>query len=222
VPGFVSHSVFITATWIAAICGGIGIVAAFVSAIVGYQLTENALVEKDIQISAARNEAMIEVAKSNAIAKAAEEETAKTKLQLAQEIERNTERGLLKQQYEAIQSLKGKISEINLRWSPAADAAFFAKDIEIAFRQADITVHHIDAPKDFWFTGIDVWEPGYAAGEGPVFKALSAAQLVTSSSLPPMKDGPPTVSVGVKPGGLKYSSYSRSGYWDEKGFHPSD
>jgi len=51
--GFVSHSVFIVATWVAAIFGGIGIGAAFVSAIVGYQLTENALSDARIKISEA-------------------------------------------------------------------------------------------------------------------------------------------------------------------------
>ena len=48
---FVSPTVFIVATWIAAICGGIGIAAAFVSAIVGYQLTETSLQEANVKIA---------------------------------------------------------------------------------------------------------------------------------------------------------------------------
>jgi hypothetical protein len=51
-PALVSQSVFIAATWIAAIFGGIGIGAAFVSAIVGYQLTEEALSDARIKIAA--------------------------------------------------------------------------------------------------------------------------------------------------------------------------
>jgi len=50
---FVSNSVFLTATWIAAICGGIGVGAAFVSAIVGYRLTEEALTESNLKIAEA-------------------------------------------------------------------------------------------------------------------------------------------------------------------------
>lgn len=81
-PGFVSHSVFIVATWIAAICGGIGIGAAFISAIVGYQLTENSLTDAnekiatarsdaDSKIGVAREEAKVELGKAQAdIAKA--------------------------------------------------------------------------------------------------------------------------------------------------------
>jgi hypothetical protein len=50
---FVSPTVFIVATWLAAILGGIGIGAAFISAIVGYQLTERALRESDVKIAEA-------------------------------------------------------------------------------------------------------------------------------------------------------------------------
>ena len=66
--GFVSHSVFIAATWIAAIFGGIGIGAAFVSAIVGYQLTEKTLSDSQIKIAAANavgETAKAEAAKAN-------------------------------------------------------------------------------------------------------------------------------------------------------------
>jgi hypothetical protein len=55
--GLVSHSVFIAATWVAAIFGGIGIGAAFVSAIVGYQLTEESLAEANRRIAEANAQA---------------------------------------------------------------------------------------------------------------------------------------------------------------------
>jgi hypothetical protein len=48
---WVSHSAFIGAIWIAAIFGGIGIGAAFISAIVGYQLTEESLAEANRRIA---------------------------------------------------------------------------------------------------------------------------------------------------------------------------
>jgi hypothetical protein len=49
----VSPSVFIVATLVAAIFRGVGIAAAFVSAIVGYQLTEAALRDSNVKIAEA-------------------------------------------------------------------------------------------------------------------------------------------------------------------------
>jgi hypothetical protein len=49
----ISPTVFIVATWIAAVCSGIGVAAAFMSAVVGYQLTENALSESNSKIAEA-------------------------------------------------------------------------------------------------------------------------------------------------------------------------
>jgi hypothetical protein len=48
---FVSPTVFIVATWLAAICGGVGVAAALVSAIVGYQLAEKSLQDSDVKIA---------------------------------------------------------------------------------------------------------------------------------------------------------------------------
>jgi hypothetical protein len=66
--GLVSHAGFLVVTWIAAIFGGIGIAAAFLSAIIGYRLTEDALLEANTKISEARIEAdaKIEVAREEA------------------------------------------------------------------------------------------------------------------------------------------------------------
>lgn len=68
------HSVFIVSTIVAAIFGGIGIGAAFISAIVGYQLTEVALGEANERIAVADargEEAKAQVEKAQAdIAKA--------------------------------------------------------------------------------------------------------------------------------------------------------
>lgn len=50
---FVSPAVFIIATWLAAFCGAVGVSAAFISAIVGYQLTEKSLKESDVKIAEA-------------------------------------------------------------------------------------------------------------------------------------------------------------------------
>jgi hypothetical protein len=47
----ISPTVFIVATWIAAVCGGVGIAAAFVSAIVGYQLSEKAVTDSNVKIA---------------------------------------------------------------------------------------------------------------------------------------------------------------------------
>jgi hypothetical protein len=84
VSGFVSHSAFIVATWVAAVFGGIGIGAAFISAIIGYQLTEEALSDANTKISAARDEAKAigdkaaaDIATANKVIAEARAETAK-------------------------------------------------------------------------------------------------------------------------------------------------
>jgi hypothetical protein len=102
--GWASHSVFIAATWVAAIFGGIGVGAAFISAIVGYQLTEDALSDANREIASAREEARVEIEKTRseankAVAEAqvditrataetakANERTAELKLALEKEI----------------------------------------------------------------------------------------------------------------------------------------
>jgi len=58
---FISPSVFVVATWLAAICGAVSIASTLVSAIVGYQLAEKST-----------REANVEIAKSNARQKEAE------------------------------------------------------------------------------------------------------------------------------------------------------
>ena len=95
---FVSHSTFLIATWIAAICGGVGIGAAFISAIVGYELGEQATqsaneriakaeasakADADAKIGIAREEAKADIAKSNAAIALARKETAAAQLELA-------------------------------------------------------------------------------------------------------------------------------------------
>jgi hypothetical protein len=62
---FVSSTVFVVATWLAAICGAVSIMSALVSAIVGYQLSENASREANIKIaesSARQKEAELKLA----------------------------------------------------------------------------------------------------------------------------------------------------------------
>jgi uncharacterized small protein (DUF1192 family) len=52
----ISHTVFIAATWIAAICGALAVGATLVSAIVGYQLAENSVAEANERIAASQAE----------------------------------------------------------------------------------------------------------------------------------------------------------------------
>jgi hypothetical protein len=50
---FTSPTVFIVATWMTAICGGLAIIAALVSAFVGYQLSDNAVRDANVKIAEA-------------------------------------------------------------------------------------------------------------------------------------------------------------------------
>jgi hypothetical protein len=89
--GFVSHSVFIGATWVAAIFGGIGIGAAFISAIVGYQLSEESLAEANKRIAEANAQAeraRADAAGSMAIAADAQNRASGARREAAQANER--------------------------------------------------------------------------------------------------------------------------------------
>jgi hypothetical protein len=132
--GFVSHSVFIAATWIAAVFGGIGIGAAFVSAIVGYHLTEDALSDSRTKIAAANavgETAKAEAAKAN---KRAEElRSDNIALQAGVRPRRfsfmgwtnNTER--VSKIYDALKPYKGTVAFIQV--APDFEAKIFANDI---------------------------------------------------------------------------------------------
>jgi hypothetical protein len=91
----VSHTGFLISTWVAAIFGGIGITAAFISAIVGYRLTEDSLSEANERISIARVEAKADVEKAaveaNTKIEQARAETAKANERTA-ELARETEK----------------------------------------------------------------------------------------------------------------------------------
>jgi hypothetical protein len=92
---FVSQTAFLVATWIAAIFGGIGIIAAFLSAIVGYQLTERSLSDANAKISIARAEARADVEKAaieaNSKIEEAKADTAKAVAETAKANERTAE-----------------------------------------------------------------------------------------------------------------------------------
>jgi hypothetical protein len=92
------HSVFIVSTIVAAVLGGIGIGAAFVSAIVGYQLTEMSLGEANerIAVADARGEeakaqvekAQADIARANAEIAGARQQTAALERETASAKER--------------------------------------------------------------------------------------------------------------------------------------
>ncbi len=102
---WVSHSVFIGATWVAAVFGGIGIGAAFVSAIVGYQLAEESLADANKRIA----ESQAEAGRANEAAGKAHERAAMLEHDASQAHERiarlNNETEILKADNLALQKL---------------------------------------------------------------------------------------------------------------------
>lgn len=123
------------------------------------------------------------------ISDAQQSELTKADRALVAEIERNTLRGLTKDQYEAIQSLKGKLSAVRILWSPILDSYLFALDIADAFKDAGIKVYSPSgrlpltlpmeaAPPDLWGVGTTLYDPSSTPGEGPIFSALQRADLV--------------------------------------------
>jgi hypothetical protein len=92
------ETVFKVATWLAMIFGGIGVVSAFVSAWLGWEITDATQKEANVQIADARSKsdiAQAEAAKAN-------ERALQIQLQLNAEIKRNEWRRLTKDQYDAI------------------------------------------------------------------------------------------------------------------------
>jgi len=122
--------------------------------------------ERIAELSTQADELRRDTAEANARALEAQ-------LALTREIEQNTTRGVSMQQYEAIQSLKGKVAEISLIWAPASETFWFAKNVEMAFRQADISVATPPTPPNFWNVGNSIFEPGSPVGEGPITKSLT-------------------------------------------------
>jgi hypothetical protein len=168
---FVSQTAFLVATWIAAIFGGIGIIAAFLSAIVGYQLTERSLSDANAKISIARAEARADVEKAaieanskieeakadtaKAVAETAKanERTAELKLALEREIAERQPRTISANQHAAIVQYLRNVSpkgEIVVGWKLFdEEAEQFAKQIIFALNEAGFAAKEGNGPLSF-------------------------------------------------------------------------
>jgi hypothetical protein len=141
-----SHTGFLIATWVAAIFGGIGIAAAFISAIVGYQLTEGALTDANERISVAREEAraegekaQAEIAKANAQIEVAKRDAENARLEQERLKARLAWRVLTPETIEKLKaSLAGNRGRVNiLHTANDPEAQYFAVQLANVFHAAN-------------------------------------------------------------------------------------
>jgi hypothetical protein len=180
------HSVFIVSTIIAAIFGGIGIGAAFVSAIVGYQLTELASDEARIEIARA-NTATAALGKETAAAKertaALEKEAAEARAEQERLKGQLAWRRLRREQHDAIvAALRNQKFETPLDVSfPLGDteAASFAAEIVQTLKDSGVAVAGDGASAAAFMpvppTGIIFGQPGTEQVAHPIAQALAMA-----------------------------------------------
>ncbi len=148
IPQF-GHTVFFWSTLVAAVCGGIGIGAAFISAMVGYELSEwssqdanerikKAQADSDAKIAVAREEskaavekAQADIEKSRAEAAVAKLETEKLKAVVAWRTFSAAQNGDMEK------ILSAKRGSVNLRWMDGdPEALFFAIQISQVLQRA--------------------------------------------------------------------------------------
>lgn len=160
-----------------------------------------------------------------------------TERALFDEVERNTLRGLTKEQFDSILSLRGQIDGIRIFWSPTLDAFNFATEIGLAFRTAEIKVESPnaaipltnktpgDAPRDLWVVGNSLYvPPGFPTLLG---ETLGRVNLMNGGGAMPdfaAKWEPklPILIVGVRSMIPTHPSYFVPGTWDITGkFHPA-
>lgn len=147
----VSHSGFIFATWVAAVFGGIGIAAAFLSAIVGYQLTEQALSDANEKITIAREEARAEVAKAHA-------EAAKANARTAEIYEKFSARRInAEQRGKLVRSLKEAAFKVRVTYQPESEVIDLSNDLAVALSEAEaLDGREVAGETNTWITGIAI------------------------------------------------------------------
>jgi hypothetical protein len=98
-----------------------------------------------------------DIAEANARAATAQTRTAELELDLEHEKEKRLGRTLNKEQFDALQKLKGKVTKANVRRERNAEVSILADNIVVALLQAGIDPKiYFAPPGDIW-TGIVVW-----------------------------------------------------------------
>jgi hypothetical protein len=96
---------------------------------------------------------------------------------------RMSQRPWKKEQFDAIQEIKGVIKDVGIIWEPyCIECKLFAEDIETAFAAAGVQIYGLHQFDKFQATGIVVWLPeGSDPEKHPLMVALRKAGLDASA-----------------------------------------
>jgi hypothetical protein len=92
-------------------------------------------------------------------AAALEKDAAQLRLDLEREREKRLGRSLTKEQFDALQILKGKVTRANIMWENNIEVMSFASQILHALDQAGVNVRVYFSPPGIVLTGIMIWSP---------------------------------------------------------------
>jgi hypothetical protein len=92
-------------------------------------------------------------------AAALEKDAAQLRLDLEREREKRLGRALTKEQFDALQMLKGKVTRANIMWENNTEVMSFAGQIIHALDQAGVNVRVYFSPPGTVLTGIMIWSP---------------------------------------------------------------
>jgi hypothetical protein len=90
-------------------------------------------------------------------AAALEKDAAQLRLDLEREREKRLGRSLTKKQFDILQTLKGKVTRVNVMWEPNVEAVSFANQIIVALDKAGIAVRMYPAPPGTVMTGMMIF-----------------------------------------------------------------
>jgi len=123
-----------------------------------------------------------DAAKANERAEELTKESAQLSLDLAKEREKTSPRHLTKEQFNAIQRLRGKVQVVGVTWEAATEPSVFAAQILTALQTAGISVNIYPAPLGQVWTGIWVAQKDMSdIKDSPLLTALDNIEPVSIS-----------------------------------------
>jgi hypothetical protein len=131
-----------------------------------------------------------------------EKDAAQLRLDLEREREKRLGRSLTKEQFDALQELKGKISKVNVRWERNTEVTIFGHQIVNALMQAGLDPKIYFAPADNIGTGIIIWS---AKSDGdPLMDTFTKAGLlpfwsnIAAMAYPDVPRDAPLIEIGER------------------------
>jgi hypothetical protein len=198
--------------------------ALFVSAWVSSNIADVIQQDADKRITEARtrgDEARADAAKANQRASEAaeraaslEKQAAELRLALERETAKRQARTLKKEQFDALQALKGKVSKINVMYESAVEPSLFASQIIDALMYAGIDVKMYPTPPGMAWTGNMIYWTNFVDDPredpliGPFIKAdLYGGHGEINALLGPIPKDAPLLMIGERYAEMKGGVY---------------